>query len=375
MVPDAILVGVVLLAALIVGWLLGRRSSTTATVRPAPTSAAYFLGLERLARDQADEAIELLQQLAEADPGVVEIHFALATLFRRRGETDRAIRIHQDLLARPELARRYRDQALFDLAEDYYKAGLFDRAEALYQQSVEHGAFPEASIRQLIAIYERQQDWVQAVEMRQLLGKRVGRDQGRIIAHYYCEQARVAIRSGDFTEARQRLRQARQADRGGVRAALMRADLAWRLDDPELAAKLYRQVIEQDPFLTADVLLRLQDQRVPGISLDKDLEQLARELPQLREQLGRAFLAGIGDDLPVAEQSGRDLLASVPAWAELLTQGHSASELRQLLHEVGLAQLRYRCSECGYLGTELHWQCPGCSSWDTLRPFIGLRAS
>ncbi|MBT8143237.1 MAG: tetratricopeptide repeat protein, partial [Gammaproteobacteria bacterium] len=198
MAPETLLLGALLFVAVVAGWLLGRRQRSTPSHRSASAPVDYYRGLDHLLRDESDEAVSVLQGMAEADPGVVEIHFALATLFRRRGETDRAIRVHQDLLSRPRLSNRHRAQALLDLAEDYLKAGLFDRAEALFRQLAEQNIYRAKALRRLIDVYERQRDWQQAAETRVKLAAIEAGEHDPIIAQYYCEQAAEALQRQDL---------------------------------------------------------------------------------------------------------------------------------------------------------------------------------
>ncbi|MDH3589918.1 MAG: tetratricopeptide repeat protein [Gammaproteobacteria bacterium] len=366
---------ILLVVAAASGWLVAkltarRSDSRSATVPPVE----FYRGLNHILHDESDKAITLLQSLAQSDSGTAEIHFALGTLFRQRGETDRAIRIHQNLLAKPDLARRYRGQALFALAEDYLKAGLFDRAETLFVQLVEEGVRRADACRKLVSIYERQNDWDQAVETRQRLARLVPGAHDEIIAQYHCERAQQARDANDLAGMRDALKQAQKVSRGVVRGALMRADLAILRNDAPLALKLYRRVLESSPELAAVVLLRLHgcfDPAAPELS--RALRDSLKRQPALAGHLARAALAtGLTKNAVVAETTGA-FLHNHPVLSGLSENLEgNYTELNTMLHSLGLATLSFRCRECGYRATELNWQCPACLEWDSARPEIAL---
>lgn len=376
MVAEPLLLGALLFVAAAAGWF-GARLGLQRPRRRAVPPAEFFRGLDHVLRDDSDKALNVLQGLADADPGVVEIHFALATLFRRRGETDRAIRIHQNLLARPDLARAHREQALFDLAEDYHRAGLFDRAEALYSQLVDENINTRHALDRLVSIYERQRDWDQAIAARRHLARSGVDGQAEVIAQYHCEQAEAARERGDLATMRSTLKLARSESNEIVRGALMRADLAVLRKDSSLALTLYRRVLELHPRLAAVVLQRLVDccKTGPAASgLDDVLKQAIRRNPDVGQQLGLAVLATGLNHSPIAAAAARDVLAGEAALARLLENGSDIDGAASVLQALGLARLEYRCAQCGYRATELNWQCPACSHWDSSRPDIRLKA-
>jgi len=165
-------------------------------------SSTYFRGLNYLLNEQPDKAIEVFLKLAEVDNDTVETHLALGNLFRRRGEVDRAIRIHQNLVARTTLSAEQRSYALLELGEDYMRAGLFDRAEDLFLEMVDMGVHMEPVLNHLVVIFEQEKDWDKAIDAARKLGPISGRDMAPVVAQYYCELAEVARESGDESRAR-----------------------------------------------------------------------------------------------------------------------------------------------------------------------------
>lgn len=376
MTAEPLLIGLLFFAAAAAGWGLARFGSRERVESGRVPPAKFYRGLDHVLRNESDKALDVLQSLADADPGVVEIHFALATLFRQRGETDRAIRIHRDLLARPNLARAHREQALYDLAEDYQRAGLYDRAESVFLQLIDHAAFRSRALRHLVSIYERQRDWDQAIEMRRKLAASSSGAHGEIIAQYYCEKAALAQAGNDLATMRAALRSARKEHRDIVRGALMRADLAILRDDKPLAKRLYGQVLETEPRLAAIVMEGLD--RCCGADKDALDEVLARSMlraPGIGAELGKTQLASGRVASDVAAAAARDLLSADPAIAALGGNDMDIARARAALHALGLARLEYLCAQCGYRALELNWQCPACSYWDTSRPDIRLTAT
>src|SRR3979411_3257329 len=217
----------------------------------------YLTGLDYLVTEQPDRALDMFLKLMAANADTIETHFALGALYRRRGEVERAIRIHQNLLARDELASEHREQALLALAQDYLRAGLLDRAEGLFQQVTEVPRLRISALDALRLVYERQHDWLQALGAFRQLARIKAAPPRVVAAHYLCELATLAIERGDTTDARRLLREAREEATPFPRAALLRAQIAERDAQPELAVRLLRQALTESPELLQDELPHL----------------------------------------------------------------------------------------------------------------------
>lgn len=374
----------IILAALAVGWWLGRRG----TIARAPSSVPafrveYFKGLNYLLNEQPDKAIEVFVRMLEADSSTVETHFALASLFRRRGEVDRAIRIHQNLIARPNLRREDRFQALFELAEDYMRAGLFDRAESLFAELVDIRPHMERALRGLLTIYEQQKDWEQAISIARKLESASGRSQRDVIAQYHCELAQLALEDDDLKHARKMLKRAQLFDRDSIRAALMLAELAAREGENRAAIRQYQRIMEVDADFVPEVLSPMARALVregAGAELGGFLQTLCSKIPAARVKIALAALSDPGIDDPVAEACIRDYLNETPLLAglfelvrDLPAAAGSDRDNRVAAVRVALRRFlelgpHYRCRQCGFTGKTLYWQCPTCRSWDSTRP-------
>ena len=232
-----LLAGLFLLLAA-AGWALGRFGEREEEDPPPPLNIDYLKGLNFLLNEQTDQALEHFLKMVRVDDKTIETHFALGSLFRRRGEVDRAIRIHQNIIARPDLASEQRDQALFSLAKDYLKAGLLDRAEKLFIRLSQGSRHQVEALESLTRIYEQEKEWEKAIEAGQQLEVLGGRSLALQIAHYYCELAEAAAVAKDYGAARQYVKQAQAGRPRTLRGALTRAHIAQETEDSKTALRL-----------------------------------------------------------------------------------------------------------------------------------------
>lgn len=388
-IEDYLLLGGLLLAVLLAGWLAGRYSRLHGAGKPGAGSlpGEYFRGLNFLLNEQPDKALEVFIRMVEVDSETLETHFALGSLFRRRGEVDRAIRIHQNLIARPNLSRRHRTQALFELGEDYLKAGLLDRAENLFSELAREKAHIEPALENLVTIFEQQKDWEKAIDAARQLEGVTGRYRNRQIAQYYCELAERELDQRNWRGASRHLRRATAFDRDGVRVALLNARLAEGEGDPRRALRHYRRALTVDPAKAALVLpalVKLFQRTGRPDEFDDLLRQLIAERP---EALAPVAVAALRD--PSLQSAALDEavelylasdafpgLAALQRHVEELRRGDEPPTVRRLakllLQQMQSEGSRYRCAECGYRGKTLYWQCPSCRNWDTLLPEFDL---
>lgn len=352
--------------------------------RRARRRARYLEGVRYLLDDKPERALEVFLGLAANDDETIDTHFALGSLYRRRGEVERAIRVHQHIVERTGLDPRHRDAALTELARDYFRAGLYDRAEKLFLELADSGREPAVALAHLVRIHELQHDWEQAAAMHERL-RAVGiPDQPSAIAHYWCELAEAAIARRDLDEARAHLRTARAEHKDSGRVSILRGDVARMQGDPALAVQLYRKVVRRDFHLLPLVLPRLADAaRLAGDAgvFDESLRELLRNGIGNRSEIAyAAIVSGYYDD-PVILECVRELLSTDSDLRDLtsalLPPGTepTMAQLRAVsgaLRNVVQRHARYRCSVCGIDSSTFLWQCPGCKSWDTQRAIAAL---
>jgi lipopolysaccharide biosynthesis regulator YciM len=359
-----------ILAALVVGILAGHFGWGRRWPRAfAKFHPDYLAGLDFLVTEQPDRALDLFLKLMEANADTVETHFALGALYRRRGEVEKAIRIHQNLLARETLATEHREQALLALAQDYLRAGVLDRAERLLQEVSGSKRLRASALAALRGVYERQHEWAQALETYRQLERVKAAPPRKVAAHYLCELAALAVERGEIDEARTLLRQARREAGPFPRAALLRAGIAERQNQTELAIGLIRIALKESPDLLPEELPHLL--RLAGAERrDRLLAELAalasvRDLADLKRLVLAAVGAGLGAVTPLREAFEAVFARDPTLHAVWLAGGADfervAAEIGALLEHAE----RYRCSECGFSGRSFYWHCPACQAWET----------
>src|SRR3954454_13726339 len=242
------------------GWVLGRRGSErTSGARVSELSTNYFRGLNYLLNEQQDKAIEVFLKLAEINRDTVETHLALGNLFRRRGEVDRAIRVHQHLIARPNLNEDEKTVALLELGEDYMRAGLLDRAETLFSDLVAMDAHVPSALRHLIGIYQHEKDWDKAIDHARRLENISGESEGPVVAQFYCELAEQARAAKNFEDAHRYLEHAFESQPECVRAYIVLGHVEAQQNNIEAAAQAFERVATLDVDYVPEVLPPLLD--------------------------------------------------------------------------------------------------------------------
>jgi len=385
---DLLLASLLLILPLAVwsGYRVGRRLPKNKLVgrRLAP---GYFTGLNYLLNEQPDKAIDAFIELLQVDSETVETHLALGNLFRRRGEVDRAIRIHQNLIARPALTGDTRKLALLELAYDYMAAGLFDRAEKLFKELVNDQPHRLESLNHLLTIYQQINDWNQAIDVSRQIAQISAVSQNNKIAHFHCEIAESARSSGNLKAAHDALKRALSTNKSSVRASILQGQLYQQSGDYKNAIKSYRRVRHQDIAYLPEVISDLIScYRLNGG--DADLLKFLQEC--LQQGAGVSVLLAVSELMQASgDERGAatvisNYLRDKPSLKglEQLIQIHvqhangSARDNLQLLHGLVVKLIDkkpvYRCDGCGYSGKTLFWQCPSCKEWGTIKPILGI---
>jgi lipopolysaccharide biosynthesis regulator YciM len=366
------------------GWWAARRRdpSDRGSVR-RESEPIYFKGLNHLLNEEPDKAIDAFIQMLEVDSDTVETHLALGNLFRRRGEVERAIRLHQNLIARPALNSEQRGQALLELGKDYMRAGLFDRAENLFRELKDSKLHVNAALNNLRQIYQQERDWRACLDVSKELLPYVDEPLHLERSHYFCELAVEAIQRHAFDEAKGLLKQAKGESRACVRAAHLEGDIAAAEGDCREAVRHYTQATEIEPGYVPEVLSSLiecyrrlddadglktflaeQIDRRPCASVELAMTDLLRET----EGDGAAiqFLQRRLDDNPGL----RTLLRLVEITGDDPKPEQAQATLRKigrpLQHQLA-GRSPYQCSRCGFDAKSMHWQCPSCRTWSSIK--------
>lgn len=376
-----LLAGLFLLLAA-AGWALGRFDERDDTDAPPPLNIDYLKGLNFLLNEQTDQALEHFLQMVRVDDKTIETHFALGNLFRRRGEMDRAIRIHQNIIARPDLAAEQRDQALYALAKDYLSAGLLDRAEKIFSDLAQGSRYQVQALESLCGIYEQEKEWAKAIEAGQQLETLGGRSLALQIAHYYCELAEGAAARGDYASARQHVKKAQSGRPRTMRGALTRAHIARETGDFKTALRLYHRIIEEHTYLIAEALPEIvatYEREGSRDGLDSALRDMLSRNPDMQPLVAYTAIVNNLTGIPVIDQCVEQYLLDEPTLSEFVelrqleSSGADARAAALVRVRGALAKLagstpRYQCQECGFSSQRLLWQCPSCRNWETQRP-------
>ncbi|MGZ8216284.1 lipopolysaccharide assembly protein LapB [Methylomagnum sp.] len=370
------------------GWYVAKRHYTRRyfTDHARPLTRAYCKGLNYLLHEKTDKAIDAFADILERDYETIETHIALGNLFRRRGEVEKAIEIHEKLVDDASLDQAHRVQASYELGVDYMRAGLFDRAEAVFQVLSQSNTHAKPSLQQLLLIYQQEKDWQKAIACTRQLLRFAKTPRGENVAQFLCELAEESIRRGQPGDARNHLAQALRDDPGCVRASLVQARLEMAAGEYAAALQALKRVESQNPAYLPEIL--------ESISLCHERLDKGRELAAYLEGLYRKH--GLVEAAVVRAGRMRETDGAAAALDHLLTVLGTNSNFQGLRHAVALMAEpgiaaecrdlkrvalivnalvskipRYRCVECGFSGAELHWRCPSCQHWNSIVPAKG----
>ncbi|NND82674.1 MAG: lipopolysaccharide assembly protein LapB [Gammaproteobacteria bacterium] len=357
-------------------WYIARQASG----QQQQFSQDYFKGLNFVLNEQPDKAIEVFIKALEVDSETVELHLALGGLFRRKGQVDRATRIHQNLIARPNLTEQQRQQAIHELAQDYYKAGLLDRAENLFLELKDSPVYRMQCIEGLCSIYQQEKEWADAIDILRLHRHSERMEAAPRIAHFWCEIAQSQIDASEYSEAKKSLRSALSENKSCARAVLLKGDLYFKQAQYRKALQSWQGLAPASPALANLVVdksivcyRRLSDTS----GLQQYLQQQA-SIPKEAEAFNtwrQAMIDCFGEAeaerkiLNRVENEGLSNAVAAHLHEAAEQDRLPASNLKQLLKNILLrakvSQIEYTCGGCGFDTKALHWHCPNCGSWDS----------
>jgi lipopolysaccharide biosynthesis regulator YciM len=369
------------------GWIIARGTSSRGErKRNLKFSNRYFQGLNYLLDEQPDKAIAVFIEMAEVTADTIETHLALGSLFRRRGEVERAIRVHQNIISKPDLDDRQKTRALLELGEDYMRAGLFDRAENLFTELIELESHAPSALRSLLDIYQQEKDWEKALIQAEKLEDVTDEKMGFVMAHFCCEMAEIDLQADKPAAVRKHLRQARRYFPESIRARFILAQIATQQEMYNEALDVYEEIAQMDHEYIHEILDKY-------LSCAEKADEYPRALSQMENWAGEydgvslllAQTTAIREDKGVASATHylADALTRRPSvkgldrLIELKLEGGPETEsgdeiLRAVAQKLLARQPSYRCTHCGYAGHSHHWQCPSCKNWSTTRIIRGV---
>ena len=364
------------------GWIAARIDIKHLLRESRALPLSYFRGLNFLLNEQPDKAIESFIEVVKVDPQTIDLHFALGSLFRRQGEIDRAIRMHQNLSDRPDLPADKRDAATFELAQDFHRAGLLDRAEELFNK-LEGTPFEHPSLGFLLSIYEQEKDWPKAIAVSRRMESIAKQPYFKEIAHYDCELAQAALIKSDFAAARGFIEEAFGEYKACARATMLLGDAHAQEGDYDEAIAAWQRVETQNPAFLSLVAERLAD----GYRRTSRPAQGLRVLRSYQEQypsldlLNTVFALTLAEEGPAAAGALiKEELAKNPTLlgldrlleAQLLSappdRRHDLELVKQLVGQHIKRLGLYKCEHCGFRARQYYWRCPGCGKWETYSP-------
>jgi len=378
----ALWVLVALPTAILAAIFLSRRQKREHTSQ-SRFSTEYFKGLNYLLNDEQGKALDIFVRLVESDWETIDTHFALGRIFRKNGEIDKAIKIHQGLIARTSLPQKYHVPVLLELGYDYLGAGWFDRAEGLFRQVLIHDPKSEKALRSLILIYQQEKDWHKAIDTAVILFDEDPVNIGPMVSQYYCELADIAKARNDPDQVEQNANQALRYDALSVRASILLADLAMNAGDCTRAISLFERIEKQDAEFLPLVLGRLiecHERLGAGKELLRYLNGLnhrQQKLP-LTEALAHVIESHEGAEAALDFVTANlrraptlPAISSVLEYQSRLGDEQSArllQDLKAAIASIRKEDCRYKCRQCGFRSNTLYWMCPSCHNWASLKP-------
>lgn len=370
------------------GWFAGRRGMQSSSPDAYWNYTSNFhKGLSHLFNDRTANPADLFENLSDTDRDTADTHLALGNLYRRRGEVDKAILLHESLLEKPELGEEVAAAARYELARDYDSAGLLDRSESIFQELIGKGQRVEDAYTSLLQLHERERDWSEAIEVAQRLGEVSGRSQSELIAQYHCEMAEQAIKDGYSQEAPALLEKSLKEHAGCARAHIMLADIAMQNNDHLSAIEHYDRVAAERPELMPEIIRPRFDALIQSGdqgSLESFIKQIQsqRNAYSVIRTTRTVIEQHYGDEL--ADKFFKEQILKRPSLKGLRDWAHDQMKIAKpdekdkvavicsMLDQVIEDKPIYQCGSCGFRGNVLHWRCPSCGNWDSVHTIIGV---
>jgi len=370
-----------LLITLVIGFFFGRRFSPKDIQEAKESKIAFLTGFRYLLSKESDRAIEAFMKAVSLDTETVETYFALASLFRDKGEIERAISIHQSIITRPRLDEAIRLQALYDLALDYKKAGLFDRAIDVFKEVIRRNPQKKEAYLELANVYQVLKDWAAAYTVIQRLDKITGEDHSIVLAHYQTEIGKK-LEGENKGRAEDAFKKAIKINKKCIDAYLHLGDLYFEQKNIKKALSIWEEVIKIAPEYSFLVYSRLE-KIISEIKEERVFKKFIQNLEKKRERdfYSSFFIAKyyLGEkNLEKAEAFVNEVLQKISTsvvarqlLSQIFLEKGETSKAINLLVQISqnlLPQKIYQCSQCGYEATKLSWWCPQCQRWDTIKP-------
>jgi len=369
------------------GWIAAKRSDTRKTRAFWDYTSEFHQDLNVLLSDKQDKPVELFTSATSADRNVAETHVALGNHYRKRGDMERAVFMHQSVLDNVELDDDVRAAARYELARDYGSAGLLDRSRTELKALIKSGHRIDDAYQSLLQLHERESDWSQAIKVALDAENDTEGSYGRRVAHYYCELASESIKQDNSEAANSQLVKALEHDDTCARVSMMLAELALEAEQYSQASALYEQVETLSPELMPEIIDRRFDvfrQAGDDAECDRFLKRIHSQrnaysvIRSARAVIAQRHNSQLADRFFKDQILKRPSLKGLRDWAqdqvELSKPGEreKVQVICDLLDKVVEDKPAYRCNQCGFQGNVMHWRCPSCEQWDSVSTIIGV---
>ncbi|WNC70862.1 lipopolysaccharide assembly protein LapB [Thalassotalea psychrophila] len=371
------------------GWFMGRNSikQKDLTAKDSLT-VKYSTGLNYLLSNQQDKAMEYLLEALKVEDDTVEAHFAMANLFRRRGELDRALKVHEYLVRQPMLSDKEKQQAVFELGRDFYSAGLYDRAEKLFLKLLKSDTYGIKSLTYLLNIFQSTKDWDKGIDLEKSVLKSKDKKLKHVLANFYCELANIAIKQDEYIKELELLQKALTLDPKSSRANFLMAQVFENSEQFNNACRCYQEIFYQDNEFFPDVIDKMQqcykrsdnpDEFYPFIKKVFDKTGSTTALIKYLEYVELTSSKDKAEEYILSALNRRPTIRGFKHFVKMQLNESSDDKTNKsldVIKELVAAYLkikpRYSCKNCGFNSTVHYWSCPSCHDWEQLKPVRGL---
>lgn len=377
---------VLLPVAAVSGWYSAFRYYNKSHRNRRSFGQAYVRGIHYLLNEKPDRALDAFTDLVATDQETTEFHVALGNFFRRRGEVEKAIQIHQNLTDKPSISQFQLEQASFELGRDFLSAGLYDRAETIFIALTDRDKHKVQAMQCLLHIYQQEKDWLKAIEYTRLLEANGKVPKGEKIAHFFCELAIEAQQTNKSEQANQYLQQAKQGEPDNIRVNLLDAKNAINHGQIKQALAQLQAIAEHAPAYIPTMLPLFQNcyERTGNTDIDPQIQYFQELYNQHHPEKLATLLATLiqkHKGTKTAIQFMSESISRHPSITSLnrlidlqLTENSNDNhkhlqQIRQITSQIASTEkIHFHCNQCGFNATELHWRCPGCCHWDSIQP-------
>jgi lipopolysaccharide biosynthesis regulator YciM len=363
-------------------WLLFRTKQSHRR-QQSTLSSEYFKGVNYLLNDEQSKALDVFVKLVESNWDTIDMHFTLGKIYRKNGEMDKAIKIHQGLIARPSLPERYRCKILLELGYDYLGAGWFDRAEGLFKEVLMQDKDSKEARHNLILIYQQEKDWFKAIEIADDLFSENPAAIGPMIAHYYCELAEISRTKGDVSQLEKYANKALAYDASCVRASILLANQIKATGDDKKAIEIYQSIEQQD----AESMILVIDSLLECYENLSSFDKLYEYLLSLQSRHENLFLQNVIASVlekSQGKQAALEYLAdkvkhqpSLLGLQKIVSYKEKDIDADKVFADLTAAisvmqkdSAEYRCQKCGFNTNTHYWLCPSCNNWNSVKPSV-----